>query len=218
MALSIKLVRHGESQANVGAVNTWEVGDHSVELTPRGHDQARQAGALIGAEFFTGAIAYSSPFRRARDTLDDLLSGAGIDRSTLLHYEDPRLREVDHGYVSIDTQRPMQTKYGPFYYRFEGGESPADCYDRTSGFLESMMRQVLRVGAERVLIVTHGLTIRCFVMRFLHLTVEQFDSMANPVNAAVVTLAARETVAEPVFATGRWAVTGIELARPKPSS
>ena len=65
MALSIKLVRHGESQANVGIVNTWEVGDHTVELTPKGHDQARAAGALIGAEFFAGAIAYSSPFRRS---------------------------------------------------------------------------------------------------------------------------------------------------------
>jgi broad specificity phosphatase PhoE len=217
MALSIKLVRHGESQANVGIVNTWEVGDHTVELTAKGHEQARGAGASIGADFFAGAIAYSSPFRRARDTLDGLLLGAGIDRSTLLHYEDPRLREVDHGYVSIDTQRAAQTKYGPFYYRFQGGESPADCYDRTSGFLESMMRQVLRVGAERVLIVTHGLTIRCFVMRFLHLTVEQFESMANPGNCAVATLAARDTVADPVFATGRWAVTGIQLVK-RPSS
>jgi broad specificity phosphatase PhoE len=217
MTLSIKLVRHGESEANVGIVKTWEVGDHSVQLTAKGHEQARQAGAVIGAEFFAGAIAYSSPFRRARDTLDELLTGAGIEHSTLLHYEDPRLREVDHGYVSIDTQRAMQTKYGPFYYRFEGGESPADCYDRTSGFLESMMRQVLRVGAERVLIVTHGLTIRCFVMRFLHLTVEQFESMANPVNGAVVTLAAREKVQTPIFATGRWAVTGIELVTPKRS-
>jgi broad specificity phosphatase PhoE len=215
MSLAIKLVRHGESQANVGIVNTWEVGDHTVELTPKGHEQARQAGASIGAEFFTGAIAYSSPFRRARDTLEDLLGGAGIDRSTLLHYEDPRLREVDHGYTNVPSQRAMQTKFGPFYYRFEGGESPADCYDRTSGFLESMMRQVLRVGAERVLIVTHGLTIRCFVMRFLHLTVEQFESMANPENGAVVTLAARDTVQQPVFATGRWAVTGVELVPPK---
>ena len=217
MALSIKLVRHGESQANVGLVKTWEVGDHTIELTEKGHEQARQAGTLIGAEFFTGAIAYSSPFRRARDTLDELLTGAGVERSTLLHYEDPRLREVEHGYVSVDTQRAMQTKYGPFYYRFEGGESPADCYDRTSGFLESMMRQVLRVGAERVLIVTHGLTIRCFVMRFLHLTVEQFESMANPANGGVVTLSARDTVADPVFATGRWAVTGLDLSQPKSS-
>ena len=31
--------------------------------------------------------------------------------------------------------------------------------------------------AERVLIVTHGLTIRCFVMRFLHLTVKDFDTI-----------------------------------------
>src|SRR3954470_16022687 len=137
MPLTIKLVRHGESLANVGLVNTWEVGDHSIELTPKGREQARQAGAAIGSGFLSGAIAYSSPFRRARQTLDDLLAGAGLDRSGVRYYEDPRLREVDHGYVSIIAQRAMQTKFGPFYYRFDGGESPADCYDRTSGFLES---------------------------------------------------------------------------------
>ena len=37
-------------------------------------------------------------------------------------------------------------------------------YDRTSNFLESMMRQVERKKTDRVLIVTHGLTIRCFIM------------------------------------------------------
>ena len=42
---------------------------------------------------------------------------------------------------------------------------------------EGMMRQVLRKNANRVLIVTHGLTIRCFIMRFLHLTVASPDPM-----------------------------------------
>jgi broad specificity phosphatase PhoE len=211
MSLTLKLVRHGESAANVGLVKTWEVGDHAIELTPNGVLQARAAGAAIGADFLTGAITYSSPFRRARQTLDGLLEGAGIDRASVQAYEDPRLREVDHGYVDVPAQRALQTKFGPFYYRFEGGESPADCYDRTSGFLESMMRQVVRRPTERVLIVTHGLTIRCFVMRFLHLTVEDFDAIANPMNAAVVTIGPIAEVPNAVFTRGRWAVAGLEF-------
>jgi broad specificity phosphatase PhoE len=209
MPLTIKLVRHGESMANVGLVKTWEVGDHSVELTPEGLRQSRAAGAAIGRDFLSTAIAYSSPFRRARQTLAGLLEGVGMDRTAARIYEDPRLREVDHGYVSIDDQRVLQTRTGPFYYRFAGGESPADCYDRTSGFLESMMRQVTRGETDRVLIVTHGLTIRCFVMRFMHLTVEQFDSIANPENCAVITLGPRNDVADPAFVTSRWGVTGL---------
>ena len=42
--------------------------------------------------------------------------------------------------------------------------------------------------AEVALVVTHGLTIRCFVMRFLHLRVEDFDRIDNPDNCDVVTL------------------------------
>ena len=157
---------------------------------------------------------YSSPFRRARQTLDGVLRGAELDRSEVRVYEDPRLREVDHGYSAVPLQRAMQETHGRFYYRFQGGESPADCYDRTSGFLEGLMRQVQRKSARRALIVTHGLTIRCFVMRFLHLTVEQFDAMLNPRNCDVVTLGPVAEIESPAFATSRWAVGGLGVSRP----
>ena len=73
------------------------------------------------------------------------------------------------------------------------------------------MRQVERKQSERALIVTHGLTIRCFVMRFLHLSVEQFDSLANPHNCEIVTLADHDTLANPLFTSGRWGVEGLRL-------
>jgi broad specificity phosphatase PhoE len=64
----------------------------------------------------------------------------------LTYYEDPRLREVEFGYDEVEGQHERRKKHGWFYYRFYGGESPADCFDRTSSFLESMMRQVTRKG------------------------------------------------------------------------
>ena len=212
--LSIKLVRHGQSAANVGLVDARDVGDHAIELTADGHRQAAVAGAAIGKEFLTGAVIYTSPFRRARQTLEGVLRGAGLDRSEIATYEDPRLREVEHGYADVPLQRHLQDTHGKFYYRFHGGESPADCYDRTSGFLEGLMRQVERKAADRVLIVTHGLTIRCFVMRFLHLSVEQFETMANPANCDVITIASRAETQAPVFATSRWAVSGLKVKEP----
>jgi hypothetical protein len=53
------------------------------------------------------------------------------------------------------------------------------------------------------------LALRVFVMRFLHLTVEQFDKIANPRNADIVTLALRETIPAPQFVSGRWGVEGL---------
>jgi len=209
----IKLVRHGESLANVGALNPAEVGDHTIGLTPLGREQARRAGQRISPDLLDGALAYCSPFRRARETLAALLEGANVPREKVRSYEDPRLREVEHGYADVRAQESLRRTHGWFYYRFRGGESPADCYDRTSGFLESLMRQADRKRAERVLIITHGLTIRCFVMRFLHLTVEQFDTMDNPANCDIITLGPKEIVEQPLFCSGKWGVSGLR-ARP----
>src|SRR5688572_18761579 len=214
----IKLVRHGESLANVGTLNPAVVGDHTIPLTPVGHEQARRAGQAIGPGFLDGALAYCSPFLRARETMAGLLEGTGVRRDTVRVYEDPRLREVEHGYADVPAQQDLRRKQGWFYYRFHGGESPADCYDRTSGFLESLMRQAERKRADRVLVVTHGLTIRCFVMRFLHLTVEEFDMMANPANCDVITLGPREAVETPMFVSGRWGVSGLRARTAEASS
>jgi broad specificity phosphatase PhoE len=209
--LTIKLVRHGESLANTGAVQSAEVGDHRIELTPRGVEQARAAGQRIGGKFLAGALIYTSPFARARQTLAGVLEGAAVARDTLRVFEDPRLREVEHGYVDVGAQDQLRRTHGWFYYRFHGGESPADCYDRTSGFLESLMRQAERKNAERALVITHSLTIRCFVMRFLHLTVEQFDAMSGLGNGDVVTLAHKTEIDSPQFTSGRWGVTGMRM-------
>ncbi len=207
----IKLVRHGTSKANTGELDPQLVGDFRIPLADVGREQARSAGARLAAAFLDGALVYTSPYLRARQTLAGLLEGAGVSAGAVRVYEDPRLREVDHGYADIKQQQAMRETHGWFYYRYQGGESPADCFDRTSGFLEGMMRQVLRKSAPRVLIVTHGLTIRCFVMRFLHLKVEEFEKILNPNNADIVTLAARETLSAPTFAWGKWAVEGLRL-------
>lgn len=214
MLPTIKLLRHGESEANTNELEPRDVGDHNIPLTERGQGQALAAGRALGREFFEGALVYASPYRRTRETLQGVLEGAGLDESakqSLALYEDPRIREVEHGYSDVDDQSDLRSTHGWFYYRFKGGESPADCYDRTSSFLESLMRQVERKNAKRVLVVSHGLTIRCFVMRFLHLTVEEFNAMANPGNCAVVTLSVTESVRDSLFSSGRWTATGLEL-------
>lgn len=210
-SLTIKLVRHGQSQANVGLVTSSEVGDHTIALTEDGHQQARAVGASLGPAWLGDALVYCSPYRRTRQTLRDIITGAGLEPDQVRIFEDPRLREVEHGYAEYEAQLERRRTHGWFYYRFEGGESPADCYDRVSGFLETLMRQVGRRSAERVLIVTHGLALRCFVMRFLHLTVEEFERMKNPGNGAVVTLAPRGTLAKYGYATDGWEVDGLEL-------
>lgn len=216
----IALVRHAQSKANTRELLPQQHGDHAIPLTDEGERQATEVGkSLRGFLSADGTpLIYCSPYTRTRETLSKLLLGADIPKF-LTYYEDPRLREVDHGYGTLEDyerQQPLREKHGWFYYRFQGGESPADCYDRVTGFVESLWRQAERKKAKRALIVSHGLTIRCLVMRFLHLSVENFDRLANPKNASVAILRCSsndDDHKDAVFRTGRWSVSGIELRK-----
>ena len=209
----IKLVRHGQSEMNLdnNRENSHLVGDHTIRLTKYGQEQSRRVGETIGQDFIIGSLIYRSPYLRARETLDHILEGAGVFDDTVKIYEDPRLREVDHGYDVRKPQEELRQKYGWFYYRFKGGESPADCYDRICTFLESMTRQVKKRKPENVLIVTHGFTIRCFVMRFLHLTVEEYEKIKNPKNCDIVIIEKIEKDRDYQFTTRNWGVSGLHL-------
>jgi len=216
----ITLVRHGQSESNIGIHDHTAAGDHKVCLTPLGCQQAERAGADLIQEFIGSihgeTLIYCSPYQRTRQTLQHMLKGA-CDMDARIPppriFEDARLREIERGYGDSEEQQALRPIHGYFYYRYAGGESPADCFDRTSNFLESMMRQVKRKQPQDVVIVTHGLAIRCFVMRFMHLTVEQFESLDNPDNCDIITIGPKEVIEDPVFVSGRWAVSGIKLRK-----
>tara|TARA_B100001778_G_C18603784_1_gene638633 strand:+ start:190 stop:897 length:708 start_codon:yes stop_codon:yes gene_type:complete len=222
----IKLVRHGQSQTNSGEIPHGSIGDHKVQLTSLGQSQALEAGQkLRDSGFdFDNCLLYSSPYARAIETMNHLLIGAQIDEADHRIYQDPRLREVDHGYSDVEAQEAMRKEHGWFFYRFKGGESPADCYDRCCHFLESMMRQIARKTPDRPLfdaeitdnrpnplIVMHGLTMRCFVTRWMHLTVDQFETLANPKNCDIVTIGHYERLDNPQFRLGKWGVEGLRF-------
>lgn len=232
----IVLVRHGQSKANTRELVPMEHGDHLIPLTEEGEKQAEAVGVEL-ADFvrdrYYNTLIYCSPYMRTRQTLAHILKAVdaapenknniyGVTKpERRMVYEDPRLREVDRGYGTVEgfvEQQALRERHGWFYYRFQGGESPADCYDRVTGFVDSMWRQAERKGARRVLIVSHGLTIRCLVMRFLHLSVEDYDRMDNPDNASIIRLVCsvrEEDHAGATFRRGRWSAHGVKLRPPE---
>src|SRR6185369_1046382 len=104
----------------LGRVDPRLVGEHGVPLSPEGETQAQAVGHTIGAEFLRDALVYHSPYLRARQTLDGIVAGAGLSDGALAthrRYEDPRLREVDHGYDPVAPQDELRKTHGWFYYR-----------------------------------------------------------------------------------------------------
>ncbi|MGP4000785.1 histidine phosphatase family protein [Streptomyces sp. 8N706] len=180
----IVLIRHGESEGNTDDTVYEREPDHALHMTETGWHQAAESGRQLRDVFGEERIsAYVSPYRRTHQTFRAL----GLDPRLVRVREEPRLREQDWGNwqdaEDVRHQKVYRDAYGHFFYRFVQGESGADVYDRVGAFLESLHRSFEEPDhPPNVLLVTHGLTMRLFCMRWFHWTVAEFESLSNPGN------------------------------------
>jgi broad specificity phosphatase PhoE len=186
----IILIRHGKSEGNEDKKLLETVPDYALNLTQEGIEQARQAGReikkIIGQETIQ---VYISPYYRARQTYKHIRES--LNDNVVKTFEDPRIREQDWGHLRNhelnDEIQNERDNFSTFYYRIPDGESGADVYDRVSIFLESLHRDFHKSNyPENVLIVTHGMTLRLFLMRWFHWSIEEFELLRNPLNCQIV--------------------------------
>lgn len=104
--------------------------------------------------------------------------------------EEVQLREQDFGNFQNaegkHTEKAERLRFGRFFYRFPNGESGADVYDRITIFEDHMIRDINagRFNSNSSLVLlTHGLSLRVFLMRWFHWTVDEFLNVFNPPNA-----------------------------------
>lgn len=190
----IILIRHGQSQGNVDKEIYKKTPDYTVKLTKQGHQQAVEVGKKVASIIGNQPVQfYVSPFWRTRQTFLNIAHE--LPANNVQYYEDPRLREQEWGQdlvmevgVNWDAERARNT-YGHFYFRFPDGESCADVFDRMSDFLNTLFRDFQKEDFPRnVVIVTHGMAMRCFLMRFFKVSVEEFETWANPKNCEYLLL------------------------------
>jgi len=188
----IILIRHGESQANVNKTLYGSIPDYTIELTEKGREQAKEAGKRLKEVVQDESMYfYVSPFWRARSTFEGVASA--FPREQFEYNEEPRLREQEWGYLRCPEDFAKicreRREYGTFYYRIPGGEAGSDVYDRVNDLLGSLYRDFAEDDfPENCVLITHGLTIKLFIMRFFHLTVEDFELMKAPKNCDLVIL------------------------------
>ncbi|KAL8171220.1 hypothetical protein V2J09_023024 [Rumex salicifolius] len=201
----IIIVRHGESEGNRNTKAYSTIPDHKIPLTSQGIDQARHLGRSIRDLISNAAdesssssssswrlYFYVSPYERTRSTLREM--GRAFSKSRVIGVrEECRIREQDFGNFQVEERmrdvKETRQRFGRFFYRFPEGESAADVYDRVSSFMESLWRDIdmNRLHHEpaedlNLIIVTHGLTSRVFLMKWFKWTVEQFENLSNPGN------------------------------------
>ncbi|GJN01143.1 hypothetical protein PR202_ga18383 [Eleusine coracana subsp. coracana] len=197
----IVLVRHGESEGNVDEAAYTRVPDPRIGLTPKGWRDAEDCGRRL-RQLFQGSSSdssdwkvyfYVSPYRRTLETLRGIGHAFESDPHRIAGVrEEPRLREQDFGNFQdreqMRVEKETRLRYGRFFYRFPNGESAADVYDRITGFRETL-RADIDIGRFQppgehsrnmnVVLVSHGLTLRVFLMRWYKWTVRQFEGINN---------------------------------------
>ncbi|KAF8775814.1 hypothetical protein HU200_004204 [Digitaria exilis] len=202
----IVLVRHGESEGNVDEAAYTRVPDPRIGLTAQGWRDAEDCGRRLRDLFSNSGDSdwkvyfYVSPYRRSLETL------RGIGRAFEPHRfagvrEEPRLREQDFGNFQDRDQmrvdKELRLKYGRFFYRFPNGESAADVYDRITGFRETLRADIdigrfhppqRRTDDMNIVLVSHGLTLRVFLMRWYKWTVRQFEGLNNLGNGGTLVM------------------------------
>ncbi|KAJ7563494.1 hypothetical protein O6H91_03G112800 [Diphasiastrum complanatum] len=200
--MRIILVRHGESEGNVDVNKYCSTADSKICLTEAGIGQAEACGVKIRKMIEETAenddwkvYFYVSPYQRTLTTLKAI--GRAFEKHQILGVrEEPRIREQDFGNFQVrETMKSMmesRDKFGRFFYRFPEGESAADVFDRVTSFLESVWRDIDsnrldKTGGRNprclnLVIVSHGVTMRVFLMRWFRWTTEQFENLYNPHN------------------------------------
>lgn len=202
--MRVLLVRHGESLGNVDPMVHATTADHAVPLSPRGLEQAREAGRQVAAyyertlgEARPHVRLWVSPYKRTRQTADALTETAGawitdrVEHILLCEQQFglfdgvpeadlPARFPAEFGYYD------MQCKFGgKFWARMPQGESRFDVAKRIHQAFGTFIRDKQEKGIEEIVVICHGVTLRAFVMMWAHLSPEWFEAEPNPANCAV---------------------------------
>ncbi len=105
--MKLVLVRHGESEWNkLNLFTGWT----DVDLSEKGHEEAKAAGKLLKAEGYDFDVAYTSYLKRAIHTLNHILDE--MDRAWLPVYKTWKLNERHYGDLQGKNKSEAAEKFG----------------------------------------------------------------------------------------------------------
>lgn len=200
---NIYLVRHGESVGNVDRSVYKTTPDHAITLSERGHQQAKAAGValaeLLDIPMQSPLRIWASPYFRTRQTAESIATELrprfkGLDQREHINLceqqfglfdgipdEDlPQRFPDEHAHYALASQHE-----GRFWARMPLGESRFDVAVRVHQAFGTFHRDASRHGVKNLIVVCHGVTLRAFVMQWLHLPYEWFDKQPNPGNCDI---------------------------------
>jgi 2,3-bisphosphoglycerate-dependent phosphoglycerate mutase len=205
------LVRHGQSQWNLENRFTgwWD-----VDLTPKGEDEARAAGALLKDKGLLPTLAFTSFQTRAIKTLHLALESAG--RLWIPEIKDWRLNERHYGGLTGLDKAETAAKHGDDQVKvwrrsfdipppvldagseFDLGQDPRyagiaipnteslkDTIARVLPYYEGTIAPALKAG-ETVLVAAHGNSLRALVKHLSGISDAEITGLEIPTGQPIV--------------------------------
>jgi 2,3-bisphosphoglycerate-dependent phosphoglycerate mutase len=176
MSRTLVLVRHGQSEWNLKNLFT---GWRDVDLTEKGHLEARQAGEKLRSRGLKFDIAFTSVLQRAEKTCQAILGVVG--QTGLETIRNQALNERDYGDLSGLNKDDARKKWGEeqvhvwrrsYAIAPPGGESLRDTGARVwPYYIHAIQPHVMR--GEGVLIAAHGNSLRALIMALDGLTADE---------------------------------------------
>jgi len=174
--MQIILTRHGEVE---GIHPERFRGRMELELTPRGHAQARAVAQRIAAEFAPQAV-YTSPMKRCRDTGAEIAAACRLSAQVL-----DDLNDLDYGHWQWKTHEEVKAthpqtydvwKSAPQWVRFPGGESLQDLALRAANGLRTLLQ---RHADHAIVLVGHDSVNRVLLLQALDLPLSAYWRIAQ---------------------------------------
>lgn len=199
--MNLFLVRHGQSEGNINKAKYFEKLDCDIELTFKGQEDALCASNKIfelsdklatNKEIYgissSDPIRYNmyySPYKRAIQTASIIQTRMKDFNSVQLNtsIETPLCREREWGGLRDIVELGKKTEdHFNFFYKPNGGESFADCFQRVAIFHQWLMQTS---KYENNIVVAHGEFNKLYLMYLLNWSVEEFNKWKTPRNGEV---------------------------------
>lgn len=196
--MHIFLVRHGESMGNHGRNRIKRDPDHLLALTDTGRKQSYEAGIFLANYCKENNIdlekarIWRSPYRRTRETCEEFNKSLNItdikENITLVEQQFGKVDSIPEKEWSLlypdeyhEYARQTQNQ-GKFYGRLPMGESPFDVAVRIQQFIYQIEKDYEKEGIDTIIVFTHGIALRTFLLRYFNYPPEWFENEDNPKN------------------------------------
>jgi 2,3-bisphosphoglycerate-dependent phosphoglycerate mutase len=177
----LAIVRHGQSQWNLENRFTGWI---DVDLSPKGEEEAREAGKKLKDYKFDRA--FTSSLKRAQRTLEIILKEIGQENIPIV--KDQALNERMYGELQGMNKDECRTKFGEeqvkiwrrsFSIAPPGGESLLNTAERVLPYYHKNIEPLLREN-NNIIIAAHGNSLRALVMTLENITEENIINTEIP--------------------------------------